>query len=39
MLRDDDDRLPVHWALSNSRLPIVQILVQAKGFEPDVKVK
>jgi len=35
-LRDDDDRLPIHWAVSYNRLPIVQILVQAKDFDVDV---
>jgi 26S proteasome non-ATPase regulatory subunit 10 len=35
-LRDDDDRLPIHWAVSYNNLPIVQILVQAKNFDVDV---
>jgi 26S proteasome non-ATPase regulatory subunit 10 len=35
-LRDDDDRLPIHWAVSYNHLPIVQILVQAKNFDVDV---
>lgn len=35
-LRDDDDRLPLHWAVSYNHLPIVQLLVQAKNFDPDV---
>lgn len=34
--RDDDDRLPIHWAVSYNHLPIVQILVQTKSFDPDV---
>jgi 26S proteasome non-ATPase regulatory subunit 10 len=37
-LRDPDDRLPVHWAVSYNRLAIVELLVQAKKFdanEPD----
>jgi len=37
-LRDDDDRLPLHWAVSYNHLPIVHLLVQAKGFDPDVAV-
>lgn len=36
-LRDDDDRLPVHWALSNKHHEIVELLVQQKSFDPDVK--
>jgi 26S proteasome non-ATPase regulatory subunit 10 len=35
-LRDPDDRLPVHWAVSFNHLPIVHILVQAKNFDADV---
>lgn len=35
-LRDPDDRLPVHWAVSYNHLPIVQTLVQKKSFDPDV---
>lgn len=35
-LRDPDDRLPIHWAVSYNHLPIVQTLVQAKSFDPDV---
>ncbi|KAL5415409.1 hypothetical protein PMIN03_002740 [Paraphaeosphaeria minitans] len=35
-LRDDDDRLPIHWAVSYNHLPIVQLLVQSKSFDPDV---
>jgi 26S proteasome non-ATPase regulatory subunit 10 len=35
-LRDPDDRLPIHWAVSFNHLPIVQMLVQAKGFDVDV---
>ncbi|KAJ4296493.1 putative ankyrin-repeat protein [Kalmusia sp. IMI 367209] len=34
-LRDDDDRLPIHWAVSYNHLPIVQLLVQDKSFDPD----
>lgn len=35
--RDEDDRLPVHWALSNKHEDIVELLVQQKSFDPDVK--
>lgn len=34
-LRDPDDRLPIHWAVSYNHLPIVQSLVQAKSFDAD----
>jgi 26S proteasome non-ATPase regulatory subunit 10 len=34
-LRDPDERLPIHWAVSYNHLPIVQILVQTKGFDAD----
>ena len=34
-LRDEDDRLPLHWAVSYNRLPIVQTLVQTKNFDAD----
>ncbi|THX84571.1 putative proteasome regulatory particle subunit [Aureobasidium pullulans] len=36
-LRDDDDRLPIHWAASYNRLPIVEILSERKDFDPDVQ--
>ncbi|KAJ9630647.1 putative ankyrin-repeat protein [Taxawa tesnikishii (nom. ined.)] len=35
--RDDDDRLPVHWAASFNRLPIVELLADRKGFDADVQ--
>jgi len=35
--RDDDDRLPIHWAISYNHLPIVELLVQRKDFDPDVQ--
>jgi len=38
-LRDDDDRLPIHWAASYNRLPIVEILADRKDFDPDVQVR
>jgi 26S proteasome non-ATPase regulatory subunit 10 len=34
-LRDDDDRLPIHWAVSYNHLPIVELLVQTKSFDAD----
>lgn len=38
-LKDDDDRLPIHWAVSSNHLPIVEILVSRRDFEPDVQVR
>lgn len=36
-LRDDDDRLPIHWASSYNRLPIVSLLSEHRHFDPDVQ--
>lgn len=35
--RDDDDRVPLHWAASYNRLPIVEILSDIKGFDIDAR--
>ncbi|KAF2153087.1 ankyrin [Myriangium duriaei CBS 260.36] len=35
--RDDDDRLPLHWAASYNRLPIVEILSERKDFDVDAQ--
>lgn len=35
--RDDDDRLPLHWAASYNRVPIVELLEDQKGFEIDTQ--
>lgn len=36
--RDEDDRLPIHWAVSYNHLPIVQLLIAStKDFDPDVQ--
>lgn len=37
--KDDDERLPIHWALSNTHEAIVQLLVSRKDFDPDVQVR
>lgn len=37
--RDDDDRLPLHWAVSYNHLGVVELLVQTKNFDPDVQVR
>lgn len=33
--RDDDDRLPVHWACSYNHLEIAKILATSRSFDPD----
>ncbi|KAK4635332.1 putative 26S proteasome regulatory subunit p28 [Fulvia fulva] len=35
--KDDDERLPIHWAVSHNRLPIVQLLSELKSFDVDAK--
>lgn len=35
--RDDDDRLPLHWAASYNRLSIVDLLSDQKGFDVDAQ--
>ncbi|KAL2043330.1 hypothetical protein N7G274_003636 [Stereocaulon virgatum] len=35
--KDDDERLPIHWAVSYNHLPIVKLLVSRKDFDPDVQ--
>jgi 26S proteasome non-ATPase regulatory subunit 10 len=35
-LKDDDDRLPIHWAIANNHLPIVTTLINSRNFDPDV---
>jgi 26S proteasome non-ATPase regulatory subunit 10 len=37
-MKDDDDRLPIHWAVAYNHLPIVELLVATKDFDPDVEV-
>lgn len=36
-LRDDDDRLPLHWGVSRNRVAVVELLMQRKDFDVDVK--
>lgn len=36
--KDDDDRLPIHWAVSYNHFDIVELLVSQKNFDPDVEV-
>ncbi|KAL5356983.1 ankyrin repeat-containing domain protein [Aspergillus floccosus] len=36
-VKDDDDRLAIHWAAAFNRLPIVELLVSTKNFDPDVE--
>ena len=35
--RDDDDRLPIHWACSYSHLDIIKLLSSSKSFDPDAQ--
>lgn len=35
--KDDDGRLPIHWATSSNQPEIVQLLAQQKQFDPDVE--
>ncbi|PYH44450.1 ankyrin repeat domain-containing protein [Aspergillus saccharolyticus JOP 1030-1] len=35
--KDDDDRLPIHWAVAYNHLPIVELLISNKHFDPDVE--
>ena len=36
--RDDDERLPIHWAVSYNHMPVVELLVSRRDFDPDVQV-
>jgi ankyrin repeat protein len=38
-LKDDDERLPIHWAAAYNHLPIVELLVARKDFDPDIAVR
>lgn len=35
--RDDDERLPIHWAVSYNQMPVVELLVSRTDFDPDVQ--
>ncbi|OJJ49703.1 hypothetical protein ASPZODRAFT_12824 [Penicilliopsis zonata CBS 506.65] len=37
LVKDDDSRLPIHWAVAYNRLPIVELLVASRNFDPDVE--
>ncbi len=36
--KDNDGRLPIHWAASFNQLEIARLLTEVKGFDPDVQV-
>ncbi|PKY09052.1 hypothetical protein P168DRAFT_29867 [Aspergillus campestris IBT 28561] len=36
-LKDDDERLPIHWAVAYNHRDIVEQLVATKNFDPDVE--
>ncbi|KAK3693897.1 ankyrin repeat-containing domain protein [Podospora appendiculata] len=35
--KDDDGRLPIHWAASSNKFEIASLLVQQKDFDPDAQ--
>ncbi|OMP88141.1 Ankyrin repeat-containing protein, partial [Diplodia seriata] len=35
--RDDDDRLPLHWAVSYNRIPIISQLIHTQNFDVDAQ--
>jgi len=35
--RDDDERLPIHWAISYGHMDIAMLLASRKNFDPDVQ--
>lgn len=37
-MKDDDERLPIHWAAAYNRVSVVELLVAMKDFDPDVEV-
>ncbi|KAJ5742824.1 hypothetical protein N7533_009926 [Penicillium manginii] len=36
-VKDEDDRLPIHWAVAYNHMPVVELLVSMKNFDPDVE--
>ncbi|KAI1953890.1 putative ankyrin-repeat protein [Ophidiomyces ophidiicola] len=36
VLRDGDDRLPIHWAAAYNQMPIARLLMSHNDFDPDV---
>jgi ankyrin repeat protein len=38
-VKDEDDRLPIHWAVAYNHMPVVELLVSMKNFDPDVEVR
>lgn len=36
--KDDDERLPIHWAVSYGHLDIAILLSAGKNFDPDIQV-
>jgi ankyrin repeat protein len=36
--KDDDERLPIHWATSYGHLEIAKLLAAQKNFDPDIQV-
>lgn len=38
-LKDDDGRLPIHWAVSSGHFDISVALTASKNFDPDCQVR
>ncbi|GIK02837.1 hypothetical protein Aspvir_006899 [Aspergillus viridinutans] len=36
-VKDEDERLPIHWAVAFNHLAIVELLVAQQNFDPDVE--
>ncbi|RAL11414.1 ankyrin repeat domain-containing protein [Aspergillus homomorphus CBS 101889] len=36
-IKDDDERLPIHWAIAYNHPSIVELLISNKHFDPDVE--
>ncbi|KAL5339828.1 ankyrin repeat-containing domain protein [Aspergillus crustosus] len=35
--KDEDDRLPIHWAVAYNHFPVIDLLISTKNFDPDVE--
>ena len=39
MRKDDDGRVPIHWAIAHGHKEVAKLLIGIKDFDPDVKVR